>query len=115
MDISFTAKQASSSLPRQAQRIEPPTEAELDVFYKTLDSSAVKPAILKITPQFSEQFMPHLSLTSLPPPISQLYDQDALQLDYPALLRKCEKEVRTLKVSVGLGICMHDEYKHIIP
>ena len=70
----------------------------LNAFYEMLNSSSVKPVILKITPPYSKQFIPCLSLTSLPTPISQLYYPDALGMDYLELLSRCEEVAANLKV-----------------
>jgi len=78
--------------------IDVPSEDELIKFYDCLNSSDVKPAILKITPPYSQQFIPMGMNESLPQPISQLYDPDALQLDYLSPLNRCEEIARNLKV-----------------
>ena len=67
-DIKFQSKCSSSSFsqPRKACKIEPPTEDELDAFYKTLNSSKKKPGILKITPPYSKQFIPLSACILLP-------------------------------------------------
>ena len=92
-DIDFTSKHsttASVSLPRKGRGVELPTETELNAFYEMLNSSSVKPAILKI--------IPCPSLTSLPTPISQLYYPDALGMNYLELLSRCEEVAANLKV-----------------
>ena len=71
--------------PNEQRRIEPPTEDELDKFYKVLNSSADKPAISKITPPYSKQFIPAIPQASFPP-LSQLYEPDALKMEYLELL-----------------------------
>lgn len=67
-------------------------------FYETLNSSDVKPAILKITPPHSKQFIPLMTNESLPQPVSQLYEPSTLELDYLALLSRCEEIAKGLKV-----------------
>ena len=44
--------------------------------------------ILKITPSYSKEYIPNLYDASFPPPISQLYDPEALGMDYLSLLAK---------------------------
>ena len=90
-------KQSTSPL-RKSKQIDPPTECELEAFFSALNSSTEKPAILKITPPYSKQFIPKLCNTSLPPPISQLYNPKSLEMDYLALLSECEDVARKLKV-----------------
>ena len=60
----------------------------------------MKPAILKITPPYSKQFIPEMCDNSLPPPLSQFYDPEALRMDYLALIMKCEEVALTLKVII---------------
>lgn len=97
-DIRFSSK---SSVIRKSRDIDPPTEDELEKFYCALNSSQTKPAILKITPPYSKEFIPHLTDPSLPVPISQLYDPETLTLGYLCLLKKCEEVAR------GLSVCSY--------
>ena len=107
-DIKF-----SSTLPgtvlRKPHDVDPPTELELEKFYQALSSSKVKPAILKITPPYSKEFIPQSAKTSLPLPISQLYDPETLQLDYLSLLKKCEDVAKGLRV---WSTCVHINVLH---
>lgn len=95
----------SSSPLRKSKEIDPPTEDELESFFAALDSSKEKPAILKITPPYSKQFIPKLCDSSLPPPISQLYNPKALEMDYLTLLTECEDVARRLKVNPICYLC----------
>jgi len=58
----------------------------------------LNPAIMKISPPYSKQFVPMNMNESLPQPVFQLYDPAALQLDYLSLLSRCEEIARSLKV-----------------
>ena len=84
--------------PREKSHINIPSEEELSKFYEDLNSTNTKPAILKITPPYSKQFIPLSMNKSLPCPLSQLYDPAALHLDYLSLLSKCEEVGKNLKV-----------------
>ena len=52
-DIGFS----STSVLKKPCDIDPPTKDELEKFYRALNSSKVKPAILKITPPYSKEFI----------------------------------------------------------
>ena len=57
-----------------------------------------KPAILKITPPYSGEFIPTICKDSFPKPISELYNPEALHMDYLSLLNECETMFESLKV-----------------
>ena len=78
---------------------------ELEKFYHALNSSKIKPAILKITPPYSKEFIPRSTDPSLPLPISQLYDPETLELGYLCLLKKCEDVARGLRVWMCVCVC----------
>ena len=82
-----------------SRKICPPTEDERKTFFETINASEDKPAILKVTPPYSKQFIPKFCKTSLPPPISQLYEQEALGMDYLSLIGKCEEAARKVRYS----------------
>jgi len=58
-DITFSVKQS----PRQSQKVDPPSDGELSTFFEMLDSSKEKPAILKITPPYSKQYIPNFVIS----------------------------------------------------
>ena len=90
-------------LPKEKQSIDVPSEDEISNFLEALNSSDVKPAILKITSPYSKQFIPLCMNESLPKPVSELYDPAALELDYLSLLSKCEEIARNLQVCTVLS------------
>ncbi|KAL5510426.1 hypothetical protein EMCRGX_G005968 [Ephydatia muelleri] len=70
--------------------VQPPTDSEIDTFYQTMNSAQLKPAILRIVPEYADQFAPgHLAL-DLPLLMSQLYKAEYLSLDYISLQSVCE-------------------------
>ena len=106
-DIDFTAttskkKQkdvaSSSSLHKQKRHIEPPSTSELDVFYETLNHAQLKPAILKITPPYLDQFIPDSCNASFPALISHMYNPNCLSMDYMSLVKHCEEARKAMKV-----------------
>ena len=75
-----------------------PSTTELDAFYKAISEAKKKPAILKITQPFAETFIPMLSQSVFPMPITELYNPAALDLEFPELLKECEKVFDSIKV-----------------
>jgi len=71
----------------------------LNTFYATIDKETKrKPGILKISPPYSKAFIPILSQSIYPTTIMELYNPEALTLQYHDLLTECEKIVNTIKV-----------------
>ena len=101
-DIGFS----STCVLKKPRDIDLLTEDELEKFYHALNSSKIKPAILKITPPYSKEFIPRSTDPSLPLPISQLYDPETLELGYLCLLKKCEEVARGLRVWMCVCVCV---------
>ena len=99
-DINFSVRRQTSELntPRKSVTVDPPTKDELTTFFETLNSSDLKPVILKIISPYCDQFIPKLCDNSLPPTISQLYNPEALSMKYMTLLSICEETAKTLMV-----------------
>ncbi len=64
---------------------------EIDAFTKVLNSAAKKPAILKITQPYAQAFIPKLSSSEFPKPLTDLYNAEALTMNYVELLSKCKE------------------------
>ena len=73
--------------------IHPASTTELDTFYKAVNEAKRKPAILKITQPFADTFIPMLSQSVFPLPITELYNPAALDME------ECEKVFDCIKVS----------------
>jgi len=80
------------------KKISQPTETELETFYGSISEAKSKPAILRITPPFAEAFIPRLSLSIFPQPLTEYYNPATLDIGYPDLLRECEKTFESIKV-----------------
>ncbi|KAL5486605.1 hypothetical protein EMCRGX_G019107 [Ephydatia muelleri] len=66
------AKTVSQCKLKPHHVVQPPTDSEIDTFYQTMNSAQLKPAILRIVPEYADQFAPgHLAL-DLPLLMSQL-------------------------------------------
>ena len=90
---------ASTSKHVRSAKVNPPSKDELEKFYEKISESKMKPAILKITLPYAEGFIPTLSNSDFPIPISELYNPEMLHVDYLDLLSECEKVFGSLKVT----------------
>ena len=77
--------------------VEEPSESELADFYQMLNSAKHKPAILKITPPYSREFIPQIVQNELLP-LSHMHDPHALEMDYITLLATYEAAFNNIKV-----------------
>ena len=77
------------------KKIPPPTEAEMNTFYKQLSKcSDSKPIAPSLIPQFADSYVPQSRTI---PTINDLFDKKYLDLTYPELLKVCND------VKVGLS------------
>lgn len=65
-----------------------------------LNSALKNPAILRITQPYAQSFIPKLSLAEFPKPLTELYNPDALRMNYTELLVECEKVFQSITVSL---------------
>ncbi|KAL5494310.1 hypothetical protein EMCRGX_G015612, partial [Ephydatia muelleri] len=94
------AKTVSQCKLKPHHVVQPPTDSEIDTFYQTMNSAQLKPAILRIVPEYADQFAPgHLAL-DLPLLMSQLYKAEYLSLDYNSLQSVCEDTAKDFPVTV---------------
>ena len=75
---------------------DPPSEEDWKTFFQKISKAEAKPAILKITMPYAEEFVPRLSKTQFPIPITELYNPKMLGSDYIELLSECEKAFQDL-------------------
>ena len=69
-----------------------PTATELDSFYTSLSKiKNCKPGILSVIPRFSHCYMPLCKQGVLPPPLSDLFLKEHLNLPYTDLIQECER------------------------
>ena len=73
-----------------------PSAEELASFFEDLSKEG-KPAILSLVPKYSDRYIPLCEQGVLPPPLTNMFKADYLQLSYPEVLKKCE-EVYTTSV-----------------
>ncbi len=55
-----------------------------------INKAQTKPALLRVVELFAEEFIPRLSTNKLPKPLTELYNPEALRMDYLKLLDSCE-------------------------
>ena len=71
---------------------------EQEKLFSTVNQATNKPAILRIVQPFAANFVPTVTLSTYPKLLTELYDQSALSLSYPELLKKCETVYHSYKV-----------------
>ncbi|XP_019858639.1 PREDICTED: uncharacterized protein LOC109586852 [Amphimedon queenslandica] len=71
----------------------------MDSFLQKISKGKERPAILKITMPYAEEFIPRLSDTRFPSPITELYNPKMLDSDYIELLSECDKVFQELKIT----------------
>ncbi|XP_065917733.1 uncharacterized protein [Dysidea avara] len=80
--------------------ISDPSDTELNTFYDVINSYTKRePGILKISPPYSEKFIPILSQSVYPTALMELYNPEAPTLQYHNLLTECERTINTIKVT----------------
>jgi len=68
-----------------------PTGDELKEHYSRFMKTKGRPALLSLVPGLNDSFIPKYVSGLLPKPLTHLYDEDALSLPFPDLLKKCEQ------------------------
>lgn len=68
------------------------------MFLAKINLAQKKPAILKITPPYAEEFIPNCYKSTLPKPMTDLYNPEMLHVDFITLLNECETVFSSLKV-----------------
>ena len=68
----------------------PPSQPETDEFFSKLHATGTKSIMLSITNLYSEEFVPASMQGAFPKPLTDLYDESYLNLEYKDLLQKCK-------------------------
>ena len=71
-----------------------PSAEELASFFEDLSKEG-KPAILSLVPKYSDRYVPLCEQGVLPPPLTNMFKADYMQLSYPELLKECEEVFTT--------------------
>ena len=77
-----------------------PTYDEMDLFYQSLSTCGIKPAILALIPDYSDDYVPKSSLPQFPQPLQSLFKPEYCEMDYHQLLNVCES------VDTGINVVM---------
>ena len=85
--------------PSTVNKIPRPGESELESFYSST-SEVKKKNVLRITAPFVREFIPHLSMSTYPKPLTEYCNPATLDMKYPDLLRKCETVYESIKVAI---------------
>ena len=80
-----------------SKTVAPQSPSRVKEFLAQLNKADKKPAILKITQPFAVAFVPKLCKDTLPLPLTELYNPDALAMDYLTLLAACENTFSSIK------------------
>ncbi len=97
-----TSTSSDSSVPAAKQpKISQPSDLEMNNFFRKIDKAQIKPALLRVVEPFAEDFIPRLSTDKLPKPLTDLYNPDALRMDYLKLLDSCESVFQSIKVRLS--------------
>jgi hypothetical protein len=67
-------------------------------FFK-ISTAKNKPAILRVIPPYSNEFIPKYSTGLFPKPITELYNPDMLHENYVTLIKECEKLFNSVKIT----------------
>ena len=103
-DINFNKEKCTSDDPPSMNKrvlstaIDTPNDEKLQSFLNKLNGAKAKPAILKITQPYDEQFIPKSSTLLLPVLLSEFYSPEALHKDYLSLLQLCESTYPMIQV-----------------
>ena len=85
IDVSESTCTEGVSISTNASK---PTDSEMEQFFANLSLCETKPAILSLIPKYSDTYVPKLSLSTLPQPLTSLHKSDYMKLE---LLNICEK------------------------
>ena len=89
--------------------IQPPTEEQLKNHYSSIIKTRGKPSLLSLVPGMNLSFVPKYISGELPKPLTHLYDENALSLQFPELLQKCEEIYDGISVSVAQAKLVEEE------
>jgi len=67
-----------------------PSEQEVEELFASLSKCKTKPAILTLVAPYADNYVPKSLNENLPPCLSQLYNPDAILMNYGELLKHCE-------------------------
>ncbi|XP_069139431.1 uncharacterized protein [Argopecten irradians] len=99
--IDQTINSADTPKPpkKNVQDIPGPTAEELQKFYRTIYSDECKPALLSLVPEYSQHYIPKVLSKKYPMVLSELRDEQFLQVERDQLIKHCEKVMQEMKIT----------------
>lgn len=93
LDLCATSN-SSACTPKGAatykSKIPEPTENELSALFEGLYNTNSKPAILSLIAPYSDDYIPQPMKENFPTVLTELRDENAIQLNYSELLKQCQ-------------------------
>ena len=80
--------------------VRPPIDDELSTLFKGLQESGTRPVILSFIPGYAEGYVTRQLNLEYPQLLSELRDENSLQLDKDKLLRKCDNVFASISVTL---------------
>lgn len=81
----------------------PPSPAAMTAFFQEINMAEKKPAILKIVQPYAHEFIPKICCSTLPLPMTELYNPEALHMGYLSLIETCESAFQSITVRVTVS------------
>ena len=81
-----------------SKKIMPASQATMTTFYQEIIMAEKKPTMLKIIHPYAQEFIPKLCSSTLPLPMLELYNPEALHMNYLSLLEACELAFQSITV-----------------
>ena len=90
-NVSAAPGPVPTSTKKGKKVITPPTEADLQLFYRNLHAAGKKSALLSVIPEYADNYIPKTLSTRLPPDLTTLRDNTAILLNYKDLMDQCNR------------------------
>ena len=88
-NVSAASGPVPTSTKKAKKVITPPTDADLQLFYRNLHGTGKKSALLSVIPEFADHYIPKTLSTRLPPDLTALRDNAAITLNFKELMDQC--------------------------
>ena len=75
------------------------TDKELEYFYEQLNSCEKKSCILRVVPEYCEQFKPQVTDSKFPPLFSSFYSEENKTLTYDQIILKSENTFSNIRIT----------------
>ena len=85
------------------------TDGDLSIFYDELSKTKGKPVLLSLISQYNDSYVPETEAGILPKSLTDLHDPEAMKMDYPDLLGKCESIYRSVSFTFNQAILVEEQ------